>query len=332
MLLLMALYVNAQIQVEDSKPRTVHPTSTTVVATFDSTRNTSPTGRDKCTYIGREIFFLDDGGEFYRDSLLEKRIFLHPELKYYIVLDKVWFPGRTYYDNYRQDFVEVKYRYLYKLQEKGTDNVVFYDPELNNPLMPYEDAFSIFDVIWVSYYNYLKTEYIGKKYALTCNSISDYNTGEAIPYKYNEIWTVNDVKVIKDNGVKYRDSYVLRLILKNNLGNVIAVSNNSTLMVDKKIYDGYIKQYGSTMVKAAFEGGLKMGMHKTLVYHSIKQYLNAKGDNLSVSNTSKGEEWTIRSSSKTRYINFNTAGKVISWREEDPQTLRMTGKVSVSPR
>ena len=103
-------------------------------------------------------------------------------------------------------------------------------------------------------------------------------------------------------------------------------------MVDKKIYDGYIKQYGSTMVKAAFEGGLKMGMHKTLVYHSIKQYLNAKGDNLSVSNTSKGEEWTIRSSSKTRYINFNTAGKVISWREEDPQTLRMTGKVSVSPR
>ena len=65
---------------------------------------------------------------------------------------------------------------------------------------------------------------------------------------------------------------------------------------------------------------------------AVKQYLNAKGDNLSVSNTSKGEEWTIRSSSKTRYINFNTAGKVISWREEDPQTLRMTGKVSVSPR
>ncbi len=299
---------------------------------FDSTSNISPAGRNKNTYIGREIFFLDDGGEFYSDSLLEKRIYPHPQLKYYIVLDKVWFPGREYYDSYRQDLVKVKYRHLYKLQEKGTENIVFYDPELNNPLMPYENAFSVFDVIWVSYYNYLKTEYIGKKYVLTHNTISDYNTGESITYKYNEIWTVEAVKVIKDNSPSYRDCYVLRFALKNNTGNVITLSPKSTLMVDKKTYDGYVKQYGTAMVKAAFEGELKVGMHKSLVNYAIKQYINSKRDNLSVSNTSKGEEWTIRSSSKTRYINFNTAEKVVSWREEDIQTLRMTGKVSVSPR
>ncbi|MCR5066215.1 MAG: hypothetical protein K6A67_10695 [Bacteroidales bacterium] len=330
LLTLLSLNVSAQIQVEE-KPKTATPSSTNVTP-FDSTRNSAVYGTDISQYIGRELFFLDKGGEFFSDSLAEKSLFVKPQLKYYIFLDRVYVPSRTYYDSYRQDIVETKSKFLYKLQEKGTDNIIWFNPDLDNPFMPRDNAFTVFDVIWVSYYNYLKTEYIGKKYALTRGSFSDYNTGETITYKYNDIWTIEDVKVIKDDGLGYKESYVLRFALKNNAGNVITLSPKSTLLVDKKTYDGYIKLYGAAMVKAAFEGELKVGMHKSLVNYAIKQYLNANRDNLSVSNTSKGEEWTIRSSSKTRYINFNTAGKVVSWKEEDTQTLRMTGKVSVSPR
>lgn len=329
-LTLLSFSVNAQIQVEE-KPKTSSPSTTSVVS-FDSTRNTSAYQKDLSIYIGRELFFLDDGGEFFSDSLAEKTLHVKPQLKYYIFLDRVFVPSRMYYDSYRQDVIETKSKFLYKLQEKGTDNIVWYNPELDNPLMPRDDAFTIFDVIWVSYYNYLKTDYIGKKYALTRFSLSDYNTGAPITYKYNDIWTVEDVKVIKNDGIGYKDDYVLRLALKNSTGNVITLSPKSTLMVDKKTYDGYVKQYGAAMVKAAFEGELKVGMHKSLANYAIKQYLNADRDNLSVSNTSTGEEWTIRSSSKTRYISFNTAGKVKSWKEEDTQSLRMTGKVSVRPR
>jgi len=329
-LILLSFSVNAQIQVEE-RPKTPTPSTKTVVS-FDSTRNSAVYGSDISQYIGKELFFLDNGGEFFNDSLAEKKTFVKPELKYYIFLGKVYVPSRMYYDSYRQDVVETKSKFLYKLQEKGTDNIVWYNPDLDNPLMPRENAFTIYDVIWVPYYNYLKTEYIGKKYALTRNSFSDYNTGESITYKYNDIWTIEDVKVIKDDGIGYRESYVLRLALKNGTGKVITLSPQSTLMVDKKTYDGYIKQYGAAMVKAAFEGELKVGMHKSLVQYAIKQYLNANKDNLSISNTSKGEEWTIRSSSKTRYISINTAGKVTSWKEEDTQSLRMTGKLSVTPR
>lgn len=330
LLTLLSLNVSAQIQVEE-KPKTATPSSSNATP-FDSTRNSAVYGTDISQYIGRELFFLDKGGEFFSDSLAEKSLFVKPQLKYYIFLDRVYVPRRMYYDSYRQDVVETKSKFLYKLQEKGTDNIIWFNPDLDNPLMPGDNAFTIFDVIWVSYYNYLKTDYIGKKYALTRNTFSDYNTGEIIAYKYNDIWTIENVKVIKDDGLGYRERYVLRLALKNNAGNVITLSPKSTLMVDKKTYDGYVKLYGAAMVKAAFEGELKVGMHKSLVNYAIKQYLNANRDNLSVSNTSKGEEWTIRSSSKTRYINFNTAGKVVSWKEEDTQTLRMTGKVSVSPR
>lgn len=330
MLTLLSLSVNAQIQVEE-KPKTTSP-SVMSVASFDSTRNSAVYGTDLSPYIGRELFFLDKGGEFFSDSLAEKKTFVKPQLKYYIFLDRVYVPSRMYYDSYRQDVVETKSRFLYKLQEKGTDNIVWFNPDLDNPLMPRDNAFTIYDVIWVSYYNYLKTEYIGKKFVLTKNSFSDYNTGESVPYKYNDIWTIEDVKVIKDDGLGYRERYVLRLALKNITGNVITLSPKSTLMVDKKTYDGYVKQYGAAMVKSAFEGELKVGMHKSLANYAIKQYLNADRDNLSVSNTSTGEEWTIRSSSKTRYISFNTAGKVKSWREEDTQSLRMTGKLSVTPR
>ena len=326
MLTLLSFSVNAQIQVEE-KPKATAPTQKTE-APFDSTRNTS----HKTSFIGKELFFLDDGGDFFSDSLAENEIHPRPQLKYYVVLGQVYVHSREYFDERRMDFVSTKSRFLYKLKEKGTDNIIWYDSDLDNPLMPRDNAFTIYDVIWVSYYNYLKTEYIGKKFALTKNSFSDYNTGESVPYKYNDVWTIEDVKVIKDDGLGYRERYVLRLALKNNTGNVITLSPKSTLMVDKKAYDGYVKQYGAAMVKAAFEGELKVGMHKSLANYAIKQYLNADRDNLSISNTSTGEEWTIRSSSKTRYVSFNTAGKVKSWREEDTQSLRMTGKVSVSPR
>ncbi len=326
----IALSAKAQIQIEEAKPQTT-PSKASSVAVFDSTTNTSPAGREKHTYLGRELFFLNnDCGEFFDDSTAEYRIHPNPQLKYYIVLDRKFVQRKEYYDSYRQDIIEEKARFLYKLKEKGTENIVYYDPELNNPLMPYDDAFTLFDVIWVSYYNYLKTEYIGKTFAFTHNTISDYNTGKSITYRYNDIWTVDEVKVMKNNYISYRDCYVLRLVLKNRMGNVITVSPKSTLMVDKKTFDGYVKQYGPAMVKAAFEGELKVGMHKNLVYHVTKEYADRK--DISVANTSKGEEWTIRNGYKTRYINFNKAGKVISWREEDTQTLRMTGKVSVTPR
>lgn len=343
MLILLSFSAKAQIQVEE-RPKASTSSATTVVS-FDSTRNSAVYGSDISQYIGKELFFLGESGMFFSDSLAEKSLFVKPQLKYYVFLGKVYVQGRMYYDSYRQDVVETKPKFLYKLQEKGTDNIVWYNPELDglqHEFMPHDNAFSIFDVIWISYYNHLKSFYIGKKYAQTRRNISDYNTGDRIPYRYNEIWTIEDLKVIEDDGVAYerydvyaelgKKRYVLRLMLKNNSGNVITLPPNSTLMVEKKTYDGYVKQYGAAMVKAAFEGELKVGMHKSLVQYAIKQYLNANKDNLSISNTSKGEEWTIRSSSKTRYISFNTAGKVTSWKEEDTQSLRMIGKLSVTPR
>ncbi len=326
MLVVMALIANAQIQVEEAPQKTASTTSSSV-AVFDSTHNSSPVGRKKNTYIGKEIFFLDNRGDFFRDSLAKESSNINPILKYYIILDKIYVPGRTYFDTRRMDFVTIESRNLYKLKERGTENIVYYDPELNNSLMPYKDAFSLYDVIWVSYYNYLKTDYIGRKYALTHSKAIIQSPLNGVAYKYNDIWTVSDVKVIKNNG-----SYVLRLILKNNSGNEITLSPKSELLVEKKTYDEYIKQYGSAMVKAAFEGDLKVGMPRSLVFHVAKHYIYDDFSNYSEAKTSKGEEWTIRNRSKTRYINFNTAGKVISWREEDTQTLRMTGKASVTTR
>lgn len=225
------------------------------------------------------------------------------------------------------DFVTIESRFLYKLKEKGTENIVYYDPKINNSLMPYKDAFSLYDVIWVSYYNYLKTDYIGRKYALTHSKAIIRSPLNGVTYKYNDIWTVNDVKVIKYNG-----SYVLRLALINDSGVEITLPPNSELLVEKKKYDEYVKLYGAAMVKSAFEGDLKVGMPMCLVLHVTKHYIYDDWSNYSKNKTSKGEEWTIRSSTKTRYINFNTAEKVTSWREEDNQSLKMTGKVSVTPR
>lgn len=334
LLVMMTLFVNAQVQVEEARPKSSSSTSLTEVL-FDSTQNSKVRGSDVSSYIGKELFFLDNGGEFFSDSLAEHTLRLKPQLKYYIFLDRVYVPSREYYDSYRQDIVEVKSIFLYKLREKGTDNIVYYTPDLNNPLMPYDNAFSVYDVIWVSYYNYLKTEYVGRKYAMThssavVHSFSDYNTGETVLYKYNDIWTVEDVKVIKEESIIGNDRYVLRLLLKNNAGNVITVFPTSNLLVDKKTYDEFIKLYGAAMVKSAFEGDLKVGMHQKLVHHVTKHY--RKGDNLSIAKTSKGEEWTIRTSSKSLYINFNTAGKVISWKEEDAQDVKIKAKVSVTPR
>ena len=323
---------NAQIEVEEAKPKATLPVPTSVVVPFDSTRNTSPSAREISSYIGKEIFFLDNGGEFFSDSEAEHRIYPNPQLKYYIILDKVYIPSRMYYDSYRQDFVETKSKFLYQLNEKGTDNIVWFDPKLNNPFMPNEDAFSVFDVIWVPYYNYLKAEYIGKKYAIThskelVSPLSDYNTGEDITYKYNDIWTIEDVKVIQSSDGK--NSYDLKLIMKNNSGNVTTMSPKSILLVDKKTYDDYIKLYGAAMVKSAFEGDLKVGMPQKLVRHVTKHFV--KGDNLSVAKTSTGEEWTIHGYSKTIFISFDNAGKVTSWREEEPKDIKMKVKVSSSP-
>ncbi len=325
------LCINAQIVVEEAKPKVTLPEHTSVVVPFDSTNNTSPSSREMNSYIGKEIFFLDDGGEFFSDPSANHRIKLQPQLKYFVVLDKQYLPGRDYYDPYREDLVTIKSRYLYKIKEKGTDNIVYYDPELNNPFMPEENAFSVFDVIWVSYYNYLKAEYIGKKYAIThskelVNPLSDYNTGEDITYKYNDIWTIDDVKVIQSSDGK--NSYNLKLIMKNNTGNVTTMSPKSILLVDKKTYDEYIKQYGATMVKSAFEGDLKVGMPQALVRHVTKHYI--KGDNPSIAKTSAGEEWTINAYSKTIFISFDTSGKVKFWREEEPKDIKMKVKVSSS--
>ena len=333
LLMLLSFSVHAQIQVEEAKPKTSYSSSYDVP--FDSTQNKKVIGTDISSYIGKELFFLARGGEFFSDSLAEHTLYIQPQLKYYIFLDRVYVPSREYYDSYRQDIIEVKSKFLYKLKEKGTDNIVWYYPELDNPLMPGENAFSAFDVIWVSHYNYLKTEYIGRKYAMTHNSafvspFADYITGEKVAYKYNDIWTVEDVKVIKSESLFGGDLYVLRLALKNNSGNVITVFPSSNLLVDKKTYDEYVKLYGATMVKSAFEGDLKVGMHQKLVYHITKHY--RKGNNLSTAKTPKGEDWTIRTSSKTLYISFNTAGKVTSWKEEDAQDVKIKAKVSVTPR
>ena len=338
-LLTITLFAKAQIKVEENPPQKTSPTQTSV-AIFDSTTNHAPKYRKLSTYIGKEIFFLDNGGEFFSDSLLEHRIYPKPQLKYYIVLDRIWFSGREYYDSYLEEIVTVKSRDLYKLKGKDSDSIMFYDPELYNPLMPDADAFNNLDVIWVSYYNYLKTELIiiGKRYAITETfSYSDYNTGktdyytgEKIQYKYNDIWTVEDIKIIKTkDNVWSGNSYVLRLALKNSNGNVITLVPDSKLLVDKNTFDGYIKQYGATMVKSAFERELKVGMPKILVRQITKQF---KNKNISINNSSKGEEWTIHDGSKIIHINFNKAGKVTSWREEDKEVLQLKGKVSVSPR
>lgn len=329
---IITLRINAQIEVEEAKPKATLPEATSVVVPFDSTRNTSPSAREMRSYIGKEIFFLDDGGEFFSDPSANRRIKPQPQLKYYVVLDKKYVPGRDYYDPYREELVTIKSRYLYKINEKGTDNIVYYDPELNNPFMPEENAFSVFDVIWVPYYNYLKTEYRGKKYVIThskelVNSLTDYNTGEDIAYKYNDIWTIEDVKVIQSSSGK--NSYDLMFIMKNNTGNVTTMSPKSILLVDKKTYDEYIKLYGVAMVKSAFEGDLKVGMPQKLVRHVTKHFV--KGDNLSVTKTSTGEEWTIHGYSKTIFISFDNAGKVTSWREEEPKDIKMKVKVSSSP-
>lgn len=323
----ITIYTNAQIEVEEARPKTL-PEPNNVVVPFDSTRNSSPASREMSSYIGKEIFFLDNGGEFFSDSEAEHRINPRPQLKYYIVLDKKYVSG--HYDFYREDFT--KSRFLYKIQDKETNNIIYYDPELNNPFMPNEDAFSVFDVIWVSYYNYLKAEFIGKKYAIThskelVNPLSDYNTGEDITYKYNDIWAIEDVKVIQSSDGK--NSYDLKLIMKNNTGNVTTMSPKSILLVDKKTYDEYIKLYGAAMVKSAFEGDLKVGMPQKLVRHVTKHFV--KGDNLSVAKTSPGEEWTIHGYSKTIFISFDNAGKVTSWREEEPKDIKMKVKVSSSP-
>ena len=265
------------------------------------------------------------------DSLAEESIrYFNPILKYYIILDKIYVPSHMYYDKYLHKVVYPDSKFIYKIKEKGSDSIIFYDPELHNPLMPNADAFNILDVIWVSYYNYLKTTLIGKKYAITesISSITDYNTEEIISYKYNDIWTVEDIKVIKSTGF-HSSSYVLRLALKNSNGNVITLVPDSFLLVDKKTYDGYIKQYGAAMVKSAFERELKVGMPKALVRQITKYY---KNKNISISNTSKGEEWTIHDGSKRTLINFNKAGKVTSWREEDKEVMQLKGKISVSPR
>lgn len=329
-LTLLAFCLNAQIQVEEAKPKTTNGSQ--YVTPFDSTKNTMVYGTDISSYIGKELFFLYDLGDFFSDSLAEHSLHLNPQLKYYIFLDKVYVPSQMYYDSYRQVFVEKKSKFLYKINEKGTDDIVWFNPDLDNPLMPGETAFSLYSVIWVSYYNYLKADYVGKKFALThskviTSSLTDYNTGETVPYKYNDIWTVEDVKVIK--GVN-SNKYFLMLALKNSAGNVITIAPNSILLVDKKTYDDFVKKYGVAMVKSAFEGDLKVGMHESLVRHVTKHYV--KKDNLTIAKTSKGEEWTIHASSKTIYINFNTSKKLTSWREEDPQETKMRVKVTATPK
>ena len=327
MLGIITFYINAQIEVEEARPKATLSESNSVVVPFDSTCNSSPASRKMSSYIGKEIFFLDNGGEFFSDPEAEHRINPQPQLKYYIVLDKSYVS--EHYDFHLEIFT--KSRFLYKIQEKESNNIIYYDPELNNPFMPNEDAFSVFKVIWVSYYNYLKAEYIGKKYAIThskglVNPISDYNTGEDITYKYNDIWTIEDVKVIQSSDGK--NSYDLKFIMKNNTGNVTTMSPKSILLVDKKTYDEYIKLYGAAMVKSAFEGDLMVGMPQTLVRHVIKHYF--KGDNPSIAKTSDGEEWTINAFSKTIFISFDTAGKVKNWREEEHKDIKMKVKVSSS--
>ena len=160
------------------------------------------------------------------------------------------------------------YNYLFYLTEKKNPSnrcCYVYDPNSDFD----------FNFLVVSHFNYLKENFVGKKFIIAKNYIrgNDIISGDTIiiPDETKMSWTVTDVSILDD---EYRN---LEMIIKSgNITSCVTVTSfldglspdDTRRIFEKKEWDKLVATYGYSMMKMVISAKIKVGMPKKLLIMS----------------------------------------------------------------
>lgn len=189
------------------------------------------------------------------------------------------------------------------------------DDESDTVWFEYDGEFEhTFPFITISYFNYLKNSFLGKKY-ISAYSVRedgtfvsrireyDFHTGELIPQTKEDIWEVIDV-TIED---KYYD---LVLVVKNQKGNISVVdtdyvnplSNGQIVLFTNEEYKSLCSKYGGEYMNLVRQGKIRVGMPEALLIMSwgMPEDINRSSSGL--------DQWVYDS----QYV-YVKGGKITAW-------------------
>lgn len=281
------------------------------VVVFDSTRNFL--GNDNVfSYTGQMLFVLpisDALQEYgYRDF---KPINYNPnnyELVHYGD-DAKASRFNTKYENLSEKYFYVDSitsfrntlgdtKYIFYLTEKNnSDNrcCYIYDPEFE----------SGFPFVVMSYFNYVKSKYVGKDVIINKKFVDEYDVKTGNPIKINDdtkiLWRVKDITILNneyhnfvlliENGNQTTSFWVSRL----------SFSDNKKVIYLKDEWNTLVSKYGISMVKTALHQEIMVGMPKVLL-------LNSWGEPDRINAASYGDQYVY--GDQCVYVK---GGKVTSW-------------------
>lgn len=171
-----------------------------------------------------------------------------------------------------------------------------------------------FPFITIGYYEYLKKEYIGKRYNFYYSPIcyynkKDFNTGDAITNKPNDIWECTDV-IIDDKTFKINlliqnknSSQTTTIQIYDDAINCLSKLND----YEEKVVNKRIKQYGTNNLLLVKEHKIKVGI-------PVEILLLSWGKPNKINKSSYGPDQYVygRQAGSTQYV-YVENGKVTAW-------------------
>ena len=259
----MSILLQAQIT------KTVIPTVVEQVAPFDSTKNWHG-NKNVSSFIGQQLYFLPKHERFYMNITSDA---FDANVPYCEIC------GHTFdiidVSPYNRDEYHEEV-YTLKLKDIENNKIYYYSYKSNiEPISP--------DYIFVSYFNYLKTIYVGQEYVVLPPAISllkshsspervynkDINTGKEITYNpRNNCYKIIDVTVSDERAI----SPIFFLI--SNGEHTTYFTSNVLLKIKKKISESIVKKaeweslskkYGATLMDCVVKGEIKVGMPERLL-------------------------------------------------------------------
>lgn len=269
---------------------------------FDSTKNWLGSENVK-SYKGQTLFVLpvSDGLEKYGYRHFEKGAVPkdsygkveYEELanKYFVVDSAILFIEK--YSIYR--------KFLFYLTEKdGSEKYLYYyDPESEYG----------FPFLVVSHFNYMKDNYVGKRYVISSNYLSSHDlvTGDTLifPSESKMSWTVSDITIVNNDlrnlCVVVKSGKMTSYVAASTFEYGLQGSKGIRRVFEKTEWDRLVKTYGLSMMQSVMDVKIKIGMPKKLLIMSW-----GKPDH--VNSASYGDQYVY----EDQYVYLKN-GKITSW-------------------
>lgn len=305
---LFILSFNSSAQISTTKVAAPSKASP-VKLVFDSTYNYAEPDKVE-SYIGQILFALPydydgtlslfneyqySGQYFIVDSVVKRDVKLWD--RFYNYKDKSLYESWNFYLT-NKDNPGIKTKFVYETWKDKYGKRHFGD----------------FPFIVMSHYNYIKKHYVGKQVItqLVYNN-RDIVTGDTIiiPNMEKKVWTVQDISILE---TKYKP---LALIVKS--GNTTAaipieylrLADAQTNRYPKIVYlksewDKLVSTYGYSMVLAAFNEKIKIGMPLKLLIYSW-------GDPDRINSSSYGQQYIYHEKYDDPDYVYVRGGKVTGW-------------------